>query len=40
MAILDTFAIHGIIKKESIPDLSKRINEGALMDDVLARAGV
>ena len=40
MAILDTFAIHGIIKKESIPDLSKRINEGALIDDVLAKAGV
>lgn len=40
MAILDTFALHGIIKKELIPALSKRIEEGALFDEVLKSAGV
>lgn len=40
MAILDTFALHGIIKKEFIPDLSKRISEGVPIDEVLGKAGV
>ncbi|MEK7568811.1 MAG: GspE/PulE family protein [Patescibacteria group bacterium] len=40
MAILDTFALHGIIKKESIPELSRRLKEGAHLDEVLADAGI
>ncbi|MBI5077830.1 MAG: type II/IV secretion system protein [Candidatus Yonathbacteria bacterium] len=40
MAILDTFALHGIIKKELIPALLKHLNEGASIDEVLAKAGV
>lgn len=40
MAILDTFALHGIIKKESVPALSKRLNEGVAIEEVLATAGV
>ncbi|HAS84943.1 MAG TPA: hypothetical protein DCS23_02645 [Candidatus Yonathbacteria bacterium] len=40
MAILDTFAIHGIIKKEAIPELSKRLNDGASIDEVLEQTGV
>lgn len=40
MAILDTFALHGLIKKESIPDISRRLNDGEPLDEVLAGAGV
>ncbi len=40
MAILDTFALHNIIKKEDIPALSDRIREGASLEDVLEKAGV
>lgn len=40
MAILDTFALHGIIKKELIPALSKNLTEGKTLDEVLASAGV
>lgn len=40
MAILDTFALHGIIKKEVIPDLSSRLNGGESLEDVLVGAGV
>ncbi|KKT30157.1 MAG: Type IV pilus assembly protein PilB, partial [Candidatus Nomurabacteria bacterium GW2011_GWD1_44_10] len=40
MAILDTLALHGIIKKEAIPELSARLNEGASVEDVLTKAGV
>ncbi len=40
MAILDTFALHGIIKKEQIQALSKILNEGAKIEDVLTKAGV
>ena len=40
MAILDTFALHGIIKKEAIPELSKSLNEGAKIEDALTKAGV
>ncbi|MFA5996932.1 MAG: GspE/PulE family protein [Candidatus Paceibacterota bacterium] len=40
MAILDTFILHGILNKESIPELSKRLSEGAKLDEVLTGAGV
>lgn len=40
MSILDTLAVNGIIKKELIPEISKRIDEGASLEDVLAKAGV
>lgn len=40
MAILDTFALHGIIKKESIPDISRRLGAGILLDDALSEAGI
>ncbi len=40
MAILDTFALHGIIKKELVPEFSRRLAEGATLDEVLAGAGV
>lgn len=40
MAILDTFALHGIVKKESIPELSRRLSEGASLDAVLESVGV
>ncbi|OIP65288.1 MAG: hypothetical protein COV32_02595 [Candidatus Yonathbacteria bacterium CG10_big_fil_rev_8_21_14_0_10_43_136] len=40
MAILDTLALHGIIKKEAITELSARLNEGASVEDVLTKAGV
>lgn len=40
MAILDTFALNGIIKEESVAELSKRLNEGATLDEVLLSAGV
>jgi len=40
MAILDTFANNGIIKKDSIPVISKRLEEGATLDEVLESLGV
>ncbi|MEK7148355.1 MAG: GspE/PulE family protein [Patescibacteria group bacterium] len=40
MAILDTFALHGIIKKDSVPALLKRLNDGEAIDEVLSKAGV
>ena len=40
MAILDTFALQGLIKNELIPELSKRINEGVPVEEALASAGV
>lgn len=40
MAILDTFALHGIIQQELVPELSQRLNEGATLDEVLSKAGV
>lgn len=40
MAILDTFALHGIIKKEDIPALSTSLNEGVTIEEVLTKAGV
>lgn len=40
MAILDTFALHGIIKKGDVPAFSKRLNEGVKLDEVLVSAGI
>ncbi len=40
MAILDTFASEGIIKKESISDFLRRIQEGASLEEVLLSEGV
>lgn len=40
MSILDTFALHGIIKKESIPAFSKQLEEGGVLADILKKAGV
>ncbi|MFZ2303779.1 MAG: GspE/PulE family protein [Minisyncoccia bacterium] len=40
MAILDTFVLHGIIKKDQIPELLKSLNDGAKIEDVLTEAGV
>ncbi len=40
MAILDTFALHGIIKKEDIPVLSKSLSDGISIEEVLTNAGV
>jgi len=40
MAILDTFALHGIIKKEDIPALSAHLSEGTPFEEVLQGAGV
>ncbi len=40
MAILDTLALHGIIKKEYIPELARRMDTGESLDEVLFSAGV
>lgn len=40
MAILDTFALHGFLKQEAVPALTKIINEGKSLDEVLLSAGV
>ena len=40
MAILDTFALHGIIKKEVIPEMRRRIDGGESLDEMLLSAGV
>lgn len=40
MAILDTFALHNIIKTSSIPELVKRMDEGGSLEDALALSGV
>ncbi len=40
MTILDTLAFQGIIKKESIPDLSLQIEGGAPLEEVLLKAGI
>ena len=40
MAILDTFALHGIIKKDSIPEFSRRIQGGEKLNEVLVSAGL
>ncbi|MGB2580345.1 MAG: hypothetical protein WBC83_01490, partial [Minisyncoccia bacterium] len=40
MSILDTFALHGLIKNELIPDISKRLEEGVSVEDALTSAGV
>ncbi len=40
MAILDTFALRGIIKTEYIPDLVRRLDAGESLDEVLISTGV
>ena len=40
MAILDTFVLHGIIKKEAVLDLSLRMTKGESLDQVLTAVGV
>lgn len=40
MAILDTFIEQGIIKKEALPDLNKRIQEGESLETALISLGV
>lgn len=40
MAILDTFALHNIIKKEDIPSLSQRLSEGGILEEILEGVGV
>lgn len=40
MMILDTFALHNIIKKEDIPGILRRIQEGATPEDALVLYGV
>lgn len=40
MAILDTFALHGIIKRDAIPELSRRLEGGETLDKILVDAGV
>ncbi|MDO8603895.1 MAG: GspE/PulE family protein [bacterium] len=40
MAILDTLALHGIIKKDAVPVLSKILDEGKPLEEVLINAGV
>lgn len=40
MAILDTFALHSIIKKEDVPALSAQLNSGISLEKVLEGAGV
>ncbi len=40
MAILDTFALRGIIKTEDIPDFVRRLDAGESLDEVLISAGV
>lgn len=40
MAILDTLALHGLIKKEAIPEFSRRLEAGASLEEMLAEAGV
>jgi len=40
MSILDTFALHGIIKKGSILPLSRRLEGGELLNEVLISEGV
>lgn len=40
MALLDTLALHGIVNRETIPELTRRIEEGTPVDQVLVDAGV
>lgn len=40
MAILDTFALHGIIKKEDVLSLSARLRDGVSVEDALLGAGI
>ncbi|MBI5400693.1 MAG: type II/IV secretion system protein [Candidatus Yonathbacteria bacterium] len=40
MAILDTFALHGIIKRDAVLEFSRRLAEGGSIDKVLVEAGV
>lgn len=40
MAILDTFVLNGIVKKEALPELSRRLEEGVSLEEVLSGAGV
>ncbi|MDD5152743.1 MAG: GspE/PulE family protein [Candidatus Pacebacteria bacterium] len=40
MAILDTFVQNGIVKKEAIPEIARRIEEGESIEAVLSDVGV
>lgn len=40
MALLDTLALHGIVKRDALPGLSQRVSGGTDVDLVLAEAGV
>lgn len=40
MAILDTFVLHGILKNEELPAISRRIEQGELLEEVLVSAGI
>lgn len=40
MAILDTFALHGIIKKEDVSSLSARLRDGVSVEQALLAVGV
>lgn len=40
MTILDTFAHNGFIKEEDVPELSKQLSEGGVLEDVLSATGV
>ncbi|MBI5798391.1 MAG: type II/IV secretion system protein [Candidatus Yonathbacteria bacterium] len=40
MAILDTFVLHGIVKKESLPDISSRLKKGSSLNEALIALGV
>jgi len=40
MAILDTFVKNGIIKKEALPELTKRMKEGGSLESALGAVGV
>lgn len=40
MAILDTFVLHGILKNEELPAISRRIEQGESLEEVLVSSGI
>lgn len=40
MAILDTFVLHGIVKKESVPELTRSLSAGTPFDEALLGVGI
>lgn len=40
MPILDTFVLHGILKRDSLHDISRRIEQGESLEEILVSLGV